>query len=174
MDSSDKAQIERCVELYRERYSTIGLYENELYPGVHAALDRLRAAGVRCLIATSKSRPYTEIILDHFDLTQRIDGVYASEPDGTLERKDELLRHLLVHERIEARDAVMVGDRRHDIEGALANGIRAISVTYGYGSADELITAGAYLLCEDIDSVVDEVLRSQSTSQSEFNQANTQ
>ena len=43
--------------------------------------------------------------------------------------------------------AVMVGDRRHDIYGAHANGLEAIGVLYGYGSREELTAAGAELSC---------------------------
>ncbi len=37
----------------------------------------------------------------------------------------------------------MVGDRRFDVEGAHANGIECIGVTWGFGSREELETAGA-------------------------------
>jgi phosphoglycolate phosphatase len=40
----------------------------------------------------------------------------------------------------------MIGDRHHDIVGALNNGFRAIGVTWGYGTADELRGAGAECL----------------------------
>jgi phosphoglycolate phosphatase len=41
----------------------------------------------------------------------------------------------------------MIGDRSHDVLGAKANGMAAIGVTYGYGSRDELVAAGARHLC---------------------------
>ena len=37
----------------------------------------------------------------------------------------------------------MIGDRHHDIVGALNNGFRAIGVTWGYGTTEELRGAGA-------------------------------
>ena len=40
----------------------------------------------------------------------------------------------------------MIGDHSHDVLGAKANGIDAIGVTYGYGSREELISAGAWQL----------------------------
>ncbi|MCW3062048.1 MAG: 5-nucleotidase [Capsulimonas sp.] len=41
----------------------------------------------------------------------------------------------------------MIGDRHHDIEGAVANGVYSVGVTYGYGSPEELTEAGADALC---------------------------
>ena len=37
----------------------------------------------------------------------------------------------------------MIGDRKHDLIGAIANNIRPIGVSYGYGSMEELKMAGA-------------------------------
>ena len=42
----------------------------------------------------------------------------------------------------------MIGDRSHDILGAKENGVFAVGVTYGYGSAAELREAGADVLCD--------------------------
>ena len=36
---------------------------------------------------------------------------------------------------------VMVGDRRHDIDGARACGVASVAVTWGFGSAEELAAA---------------------------------
>ena len=50
----------------------------------------------------------------------------------------------------EPASAVMVGDRHHDIDAARANGCRAIGVTYGYGSEEELTHADWQLLLDGI------------------------
>jgi len=46
------------------------------------------------------------------------------------------------------REALMVGDRRHDVEGAHANGVACLAVTYGFGTKEELRSAGADWICE--------------------------
>jgi phosphoglycolate phosphatase len=51
-----------------------------------------------------------------------------------------------------ARDpVVMVGDRSHDIEGAIANGIPSIGVGWGYAEPGEL--AEATLVVPDLDAL---------------------
>ena len=145
--TADKPAIERAVELYRERFAEVGMFENAVYDGVPEMLARLRAAPRRLFVATSKMRAYTLRILAHFDLSGYFDGAYGSEPDGTLGEKADLIRHVLAAERLRAGETLMVGDRKYDMAGARANGCLAAGVTYGYGSAAELTEAGADFLC---------------------------
>jgi phosphoglycolate phosphatase len=132
------------LSLFRERYSTIGLFENSLYDGVVEALDRLTALDYRLFVATTKVEPDARRILDHFDLTRYFKQIYGAEMDGRRSAKSELLTYLLGRERIsETRRVVMIGDRRYDALGARAVGIRAIGALWGYGDAEELAAAGA-------------------------------
>jgi phosphoglycolate phosphatase len=145
---------ERAVEKYRERFSEIGIFENEVYEGIPEALAELVAGGARLVLATSKPKVYAERILDHFDLTRYFAAVHGSGLDGSLSDKGELIGHIL---GVEGCSAVMVGDRKHDIIGAAACGVPCIGVLYGYGSREELVAAGAACLCErplDLPAVV--------------------
>lgn len=142
-----EADVDRAVALYRERYSSRGLYENRVYPDVEDALGALHAAGARLFVATSKPLLYARQVLDHFALTPHFAGVYGSELDGTRVRKEDLIADLLENERVSGGGAVMVGDRAHDVRGAHANGMRAVGALWGYGSRSELVEAGADALC---------------------------
>jgi phosphoglycolate phosphatase len=82
-------------------------------------------------------------ILEHFELIHFFSDVFGSELDGTRTNKSELLQYALSETEISASHATMIGDRKHDIIGALENGIAPVGVLYGYGSADELREAGA-------------------------------
>ena len=137
------------LSLFRERYSTIGLFENSLYDGVVEALDRLTALDCRLFVATSKAEPDARRILDHFGLTRYFKQIYGAELDGRRSSKTELLTYLLGRERISATGrVVMIGDRRDDALGARAVGIAAIGALWGYGDAEELAAAGADPLIE--------------------------
>ena len=137
------------LSLFRERYSTIGLFENSLYDGVVEALDRLTALDRRLFVATSKVETNSRRILDHFGLTKYFAQIYGAEMDGRRSDKSELLRYLLGRERIGATQrVVMIGDRRHDALGARAVGIPVIGALWGYGDAEELSQAGADPLIE--------------------------
>jgi phosphoglycolate phosphatase len=143
----DPPLVDRALALYRERYADTGLYENQVYPGVPEALERL-AGNARLLVATQKYVPYAETIVDHFGLRRYVAGVYGTDLDGRLDDKVEVLAHLLKTERVAPAEAVMIGDRAHDVLAARANGVRALGVLWGYGSRDELVDAGADGLCE--------------------------
>jgi phosphoglycolate phosphatase len=47
----------------------------------------------------------------------------------------------------------MIGDRRHDIEAAKANGVRSIGVSYGYGKKEELRVACADQIVDSVDAL---------------------
>lgn len=127
---------------YREHYGRAGFRETAVYPGLVAALDGLRALDARLYIATSKRRVFAEKILDHLGLIDRFAGVHGSEPDGTFDRKADLVAHVLDRHGLEAGRCRMVGDRRHDAEGARANGVSTVGVLWGYGGRAELEAAG--------------------------------
>jgi phosphoglycolate phosphatase-like HAD superfamily hydrolase len=79
-----------------------------------------------------------------------LDAIYGAELDGTRARKGALIAHVLRSERALPESTVMLGDRRHDVEGARANGLRSLGVTYGYGDRAELEGAGATWICDDL------------------------
>ena len=132
-----------AVAHYRERFSSVGLYQNTPYSGIQDALSALQSAGIRLCVASSKPHVYVREILEHFELIHYFSDVFGSLLNGTRTDKSELLRFALSETRVDARTATMVGDRKHDIIGALDNGISAIGVLYGYGSEEELVQAGA-------------------------------
>ncbi|HEX9818329.1 MAG TPA: HAD hydrolase-like protein [Methylomirabilota bacterium] len=143
----DPPLVERALTLYRERYAGIGLYENEVYPGIPEALERL-AGQARLMVATQKDTRYAETIVEHFGLTRYLAGVYGTDFDGRLDDKREVIAHLLTAERAAPAEALMIGDRAHDVLAARVNGVRTLGVLWGYGSREELVDAGADALCE--------------------------
>lgn len=159
LETDDVARIEHAVGLYRERFGTVGLFENQPYDGIHAALEQLRAAGHRLFVCTSKAQVYAERIVAHFELAPFFERVYGPGLDGTFSDKAELLAHLLEREGVEPERAIMVGDRLHDMLAARRNGLRGLGVLYGFGDLAELTSAGAALTCAAVSDLVPAVAR---------------
>ena len=145
--------IERVVHAYRDRYEDIGLFENTVYPGISEMLDELAGSGHTLSIATAKPEPTANRIIEHFGFTDP----FAVQAGATIEvgtgrgTKAEVINYALILLRLGPSDlgsVVMVGDRDHDVEGAHLNGIDCIGVTWGFGSADELTSAGAAALVD--------------------------
>ena len=139
-------RVDEAVAAYRRHYGEVGLYDVAPYEGIAALLASLKAAGLRLFLATSKRTAFAVRILDHLGMSDRFDGIYGSEPDGSRDGKPELIAAILRRETIRADEAIMVGDRRYDIAGAHANDLRAVGVLWGYGARQELEEAGADLL----------------------------
>ena len=137
----------RAVEYYRERFSTVGLFENEVYSGIPELLARLKKDGRKLAIASSKPTVYVKKILEYFSINEYFDIIVGSELDGTRCRKEEVveeaLEQLSADDKFRKTDAVMIGDRKFDIEGAKAHQIPSIGVNYGYAADNELVEAGA-------------------------------
>lgn len=148
LQTSDQALIQQAVALYRDCYSTAGLFENTLYPQIPEILAAIRAVGYRTFVATAKPHVYANRIIHHFSLSSLFDRVYGSELDGTRTNKGELIHHILNTERMTSAEVVMIGDRKHDMMGAKQNQVCAIGVTYGYGTRQELETHGAIAIVD--------------------------
>lgn len=132
----------KAIDLYRERFVDVGWQENEPYDGILDALAAISAAGHTLFVATSKPHVHARRIVEHFGMGQYISQVYGCELDGTRSNKTELLKYA-IDENPGAEIRMMIGDRKHDLIGAIANGIRPVGVSYGYGSIEELRSAGA-------------------------------
>ena len=140
------SEAERALAAYRERFVAVGMFENDVYAGIPDALRALRDRGARLFVATSKPEVYAKRILEHFELAQFFEAIYGSELDGRLTEKTDLIAHVLAESRLNRADTWMIGDRKHDALGAVANGVRPIGVLWGYGSHDELMSAGVETL----------------------------
>jgi phosphoglycolate phosphatase len=154
LGSDDPELNARTIGIYRQRYATLGLFENSVYPGVSAGLAALNGAGFRLSVVTSKPEVFANQIIDHFELRRHFKRVYGSELSGERSHKGELIAHVLASEGSSDSKAWMIGDRMHDIRGAKQNALRSAGVLWGYGSRTELTEAGADALFSDMPELV--------------------
>ena len=138
-----KEQAAEAVRFYRERYTTVGMYENRVYPGVRVMMRTLWKAGAKLGIVTGKPAYPTGKILEHFGLDKFLTTVVCAT-DGHAE-KEHLIRQALPED---AGEVWMVGDRCFDMEGGKKAGVHTLGVTYGYGSEEELLESGAERLAK--------------------------
>jgi len=141
-------RVDEAVVAYRRHYGESGFLGSVPYPGIGRSLEEMKRAGLQIYLATSKRLLFASRILDHLKLTTYFDGIHGSVPGGELDHKPELLAYVLSEHGLSPSRCLMVGDRRHDISGAQAVGMRGLGVLWGYGSRDELETAGADRLVE--------------------------
>ena len=150
--AEDKAW--EAVSFYREYFSTKGLLEKNLYSGITDMLGVLAEKGKRLILATSKPQPFTDKIIEHFDLSKYFEFIAGSNMDGTRSKKAEVIEYALNECGVTDKSrTVMIGDRKHDIIGAEAVGIDSIGVEYGYGDYEELSNAGSTYIVKTVDEL---------------------
>ena len=137
----------RAVDYYRERFSVTGLFENEVLPGIPETLEVLSGGGKILAVASSKPELFVNRILEKFGLAQWFAEVTGATMDErTRTTKPEVIRECLKRLGIpeeEKKNVLMIGDRRHDVEGAQACGLDSLGVYFGYAEEGELEKAGA-------------------------------
>ncbi len=162
----DGEKGQQAVAYYRERFRTIGLFENEIYPGISQMLEKLQKAGIHLAVASSKPTVFVTQILEYFGILSCFEVVVGSELDGRCSQKDEVVREALAQllkgtetEGQESgnmayrQDVAMVGDRKFDVEGAKAYRIVSVGVSYGYAAAGELEQAGADVIVKTVEEL---------------------
>ena len=150
----DEATLRRflgppLIDSFREYFPDKGLFENEVYPGIPALLADLHARGCQLVLATSKPEEYARRIMEHFDLAQYFTAICGATLDETRTDKAEVIAYAL--DTIGLTDktgVVMVGDREHDVIGAKKNALPCIGALYGYGTREELQSAGAAAIAD--------------------------
>lgn len=150
------ADADLLVQKFRERYTNTGIYECELYNGIKQLLINLKDDGMKIGIASSKPQVFVETLLNKFAIAKYFDSVCATSFAADCESKQNIIARCLKELETEPKDALMVGDRFYDIDGAKADMVDGAGVLWGYGSKFEFIECGAKYIVdkvEDIESI---------------------
>lgn len=145
-----KEDAVKALGYYREYFSVTGIFENRLYDGIFELLKKLKEDGKRIILATSKPQKFAERILEHFGVSEFFYFVGGATMDESRSEKDDIIEYVLKECEISPDDAVMVGDRKYDVLGAHKFRVKAIGVTYGFGSKEELEEAGADIIASSV------------------------
>ncbi len=138
------AEAQQALSAYREYYAVTGIYENDVYPGIPELLRDARRAGYRVVMATSKPEMYACRLMQHFGLAEHFTCIAGADMAEKRANKTAVILSAMERERItDPSQAVMIGDRRFDVEGGRGLGMATVGVLYGYGDREELTAAGA-------------------------------
>lgn len=138
---------------YRDIYNHLGVDAWPAFPGMVQLLEELRDRGKLLAVASSKRAPLVLRGLEDNGMRGLFDTVRARDSDGKVTKADAIRLALADLEAAPAR-AVMVGDRFHDVEAAIACGIPCIGVLYGdTAKPGELEDAGAVAIASTVDEL---------------------
>lgn len=172
-----KEEAEQAVIYYRERYTTVGIFENELYPNVEKMLKTLKDNGYTIAVSSSKPEKFVNQILEHFEIDKYFDEVVGATMSEKRTNKAEVIEETLKRlgrincsnndidntsaekeKTINTENIIMVGDKKHDILGARQFGIPCIAVSYGYGTMNELTNENPHKIVGTVDELLDYLL----------------
>ena len=155
----DEEQVLEAVRIYRERYKSIGLFENSVYDGIPEMLERLKKGGKELFVATSKPEVFAKRILEKFGLAHYFRIIGGADINGSRNEKREVIEYIFGQAGITPADGIlMIGDRKHDIIGAHKTGIECLGVLWGYGPEEELVQAGADYIADTPQKAADMLL----------------
>ena len=138
----------KAVEIYRERFAPIGLFENELYDGIIPMLEELKKQGKVLSLATSKPTVFAEKIVEKYGIMPYLSCLVGSELDGRNTDKAKVIELVMQKLGATKENTIMVGDREHDVIGALKNDIECVGVSYGYAAEGELEKSGVMTVAD--------------------------
>ena len=147
------ADADLLVQKFRERYTNTGIYECELYNGIKQLLINLKVDGIKIGIASSKPQVFVETLLNKFAIAKYFDSVCATSFAADCESKQNIIARCLKELETEPKDALMVGDRFYDIDGAKADMVDGAGALWGYGSKFEFIECGAKYIVDKVDDI---------------------
>jgi phosphoglycolate phosphatase len=120
-----------------------GITQYALYPGIRTLLRNLQAAGSDLYIVSNKLTEPLTAILKHAGITGYFRDVVGIDGTGPVSRKQQEVAGLIERKFLKPGETVMVGDTDRDIQAGKENGLSTVGVLYGFGSTDELQSAGA-------------------------------
>lgn len=153
----DKRFIKSCVDCYRERFHKEGIAEHRLYPGIVGLLEAASKGG-NLVVASIKPKVSCDMVLDHLGIKPFFTSIYGGEMSGKPTSKLDILKQLVKKEGI--KSAIVIGDRGLDIEAARKCSLKSIGVSYGYGTKEELVAAGADKIAETVGELRQYILAS--------------
>lgn len=151
----DDETAREAVRLYRVYYPQKGIYEQFPNEGAEELLKTLKERGVKICLATSKPQEYSEKILKNFGFEEYFDVVIGATFDGALSAKSDIIALALEKTGSKPENALMVGDRFYDVEGAHACGVRCAGVLCGFGSRREFEDCKADFIAETLSDIAE-------------------
>ncbi len=152
-------EIERMLAWYKPWYDAHCRILTRPYPGVLPLMERLKAAGVRQAIVSNKPDSAVRALADDFFPGLAECAVGERESEGVRRKPwPDMLNAVRAQMALPPEDCLYVGDSEVDILTAARAGLRCVSVTWGFRSREQLISAGAQTLVDTPEELAELIL----------------
>lgn len=148
-----EANCAKAIDLHAKTFADINAVAmSKPYDGAIELLDKLKRSGKYTLsVASCKYQPHLIASLKMFGLDKYFNYVYAQTE--TRQFKAEVINALVEENGLNRSECLMIGDTVNDVDGATANGIDVLAVTYGFGKREDLERAQVAALCDSVADV---------------------
>lgn len=113
----------------------ISLGKGEIFPGVIETLKKIKEMGIPIFVASNGLDGYIQTINEYYGLHEYFTDFYSS---GRFKCSSKIELVLKLLEDYKIKNAIMIGDRKSDIEAAIKNNILSIGCDFGFANPDEL------------------------------------
>ncbi|CAN5455519.1 MAG: HAD-IA family hydrolase [Actinomycetota bacterium] len=156
----DAGRADELLEAYRTYNDEVHETFIASFPNVEESLARLRDAGIKIAVVTSKRRHSVGLALDSFPALRDVVDHFVTMEDTTEHkpRPEPLLKALELLGGVSREEAAYVGDSPFDIEAAKAARLTSVGVSWGAFTGEALRAANPDHLVSDLDAAVDVLL----------------
>jgi phosphoglycolate phosphatase len=144
-----EAQAEQALALFMAAYA-----ENHeltrVYPGVLESLGWLREQGIELAIITNKPERFVAPLLDEKGLGGYFRWIIGGDTLPQQKPDPAALLHVLQLARVEAQQALFIGDSRNDVLAAKAAGVPCVALSYGYNHGRPIAEEGPARVLDDL------------------------
>jgi len=147
LDTNDETLIEKGIFLFKKYYNKEGVYRNSVYPGIDRMLKLLGKREYKLFVISNKIEIFINKILKQRNLRKYFTFIVGTNGIDLQHGKSGQVKNLLTNHKLKKQETIIVGDTENDIAAAKKNFIFSIGITWGYGSEDSLIKAGADKIC---------------------------
>lgn len=126
--------VDVALPRFKQLYAAHMTDATQCYPGTHATLEAVRAAGIRCAVITNKPEAATRSLLAHFALLPLMDMVIGGDTLPVMKPDPQALLYVAASWQLQPSQLIMVGDHYTDISAAHRAGMRAVYLRSGFGT----------------------------------------
>ena len=127
---ADEAQLAELIDTYREKYLAKA-DQTQLFEGIAQLVDTIHRAGIKQAIATSKPEKQAIKVAQLCNLDYAMEAICGADEAESHSDKAKIVGRALAKVDVPVQNAIMVGDRHYDIDGAAKNGLCTILVSWG-------------------------------------------
>jgi phosphoglycolate phosphatase len=159
LTDGNAVQVEIATQKYRELFPITGMSRARPFEGVNHLLEELTARSFTLFLVTARNEIIANQMMEDHGLGRFFTWVRGEREGEVPDGKAHMVGEVVDNFELDPGNCIMVGDRKYDIKAARANGMHSIGVTYGYGTKEELMDAGAGKLVGSIADLAGVLLR---------------